>query len=730
MFKKSGVVLNPLKQKRGLTLIVLAALLLELISGIQYYYMHGILSRELEKHAEIEITMKAVVTNSALNLAVNSLEGHIWDIMLNLDHPDSMYSVSERVLRSHPNLLGCGMAFVPDYYPHQGRLFEPYAYWEDGKVKLKQVAVEQHDYTKSPSFMQACYSEKPSWTDAYEDVVTGKRMVTYGRPIRDKRGVLAGVFGLDLSLEWMSDTLNYRHIYPSSFNVLLSENGMLIAGPKKDSDKWPDVEKVISIINNDSTTKSWSRSQKTRTFSFKSFSGDEAYVFFHHFKGNPKWQIAVVCYEDEIYGPLRQMRYRILLLMVIAFSALGYIIYRYFKNVKSLQETELKEARISSELQIAHRIQSKMLPTVYPPFPDRRDVDVYGSLVPAREVGGDMFDFFMRDEKLYFCIGDVSGKGVPAAMVMSVVYALFRSNSAHESNPSRIMRYINEMLCQGNDSNMFVTMFIGVLNMPTGRLCYCNAGHDKPIIINQQVTTLEAKANLPLGVFDDVKYVTEEFFLPDKSMLFLYTDGLTEAMNMNRKLFGLNRVMQHLSADDLSLTPTQLLKRMDEAVRQFCGSAEQSDDLTMMAISYTPRREEFTFEEELVLSNDIKEVTKLNEFVKSVTEQLNIDKELSKKLRLAVEEAMVNVMNYAYPENVKGEILLRAASNGHQVCFIIFDQGQPFDPTEIARADTNLSADDRPIGGLGILLVRELMDSINYEYSDGKNIFTMRKILN
>ena len=720
--------MNIFRQRKGLTLIVLAALFLELISGVQYYYMHEILTNELEEHAEMEITMKTLLMKSNLNMAVNSLDGHLWDIMRNLENPDSIYGVAEWVLRSHKNLLGCGMAFVPHYYPEKGRLYEPYAYWSNGQLKKTQVSSEQHDYTKSNSFLQTCYSDKSSWSDAYVDEVTGKNMVTYGRQIRDKNNTIAGVFALDLSLDWLSDTLNYRHIYPSSFNVLLGEEGKLIAGPKSDIDNWPDVEKLVCIINNDSIDKPWSRSGKTRTFSFKSVSGDDAYVFFHHFDDKPRWQMAVVCYEDEIYGPLRQARVRIMLLMLIGFSALGYIIYRFFKNVKNLQRTQLKQVRINGELQIAHGIQSKMLPTTYPPFPDRTDVDVYGSLVPAREVGGDMFDFFMRDEKLFFCIGDVSGKGVPAAIVMAVIHALFRSSSAHENSPSRIMRQINETVCKGNDTNMFVTMFIGVLNLPTGRLRYCNAGHDKPIIINQEVKTLEAKANLPVGVFDDVRYENEECFLAANSMLFLYTDGLTEAMDMKRKQFRLNRVMHHLSENIQTSTPTQLLERMGEAVRQFCGSAEQSDDLTMMAIRYTPRREEIIFDEELVLSNNVKDVTRLNEFVKSVTEQLNIDKSLSRKMRLAVEEAVVNVMNYAYPEGVTDEIRVKAVSNGRFICFVIIDHGQPFDPTEIAKIDTQLSAEDRPIGGLGILLVRELMDSVNYERIDGKNVFSMRKV--
>ena len=453
-------------------------------------------------------------------------------------------------------------------------------------------------------------------------------------------------------------------------------------------------------------------------------------MFYVNFRGQPHWQIATVYYDHEVYGALRQLRLNMLMVMAVAFAVLGIIIYRFVRNSQRLQQSMLKQERIEGELQVARDIQAKMLPATWPPYPDRKDLDIYGLLEPAREVGGDLFDFFIRDEKLFFCIGDVSGKGVPAAMVMAVTHSLFRSHTVHGNNPAHIMHLLNETLCQGNDTNMFVTMFIGVLNLPTGRLRYCDAGHDKPLMVSEgRVSTLEAKANLPLGVFSDTRYDTEEYIVPAGCTLFLYTDGLTEAKNGSRQQFRLQRVVEQLVGrqGQPQTDATQTVKAMEQAVHDFVGKAEQSDDLTMLAIHYTPQQQQNVLEEQLVITNDVHQVPEMNQFVRAVLERLHIDEALAKKLRLAVEEAVVNVMEYAYAPGVEGTIKLTIAADEKQVRFVITDSGIPFDPTESVKADTTRSAEDRPIGGLGILLVRELMDTINYERIDGMNILTLTK---
>ena len=292
------------------------------------------------------------------------------------------------------------------------------------------------------------------------------------------------------------------------------------------------------------------------------------------------------------------------------------------------------------------------------------------------------------------------------------------------------MQSINEASCQGNESNIFVTLFLGALDLPTGRLRYCCAGHDRPVImVNGQLSVINCNPNLPVGLMDDFKYEMEETTLEAHSTLFLYTDGLTEAMNRERQQFGLERVRSVLerAGGDSS---EELVERMKQEVVMFCRGAEQSDDLTLLAIRYEKATRKLVLEERLQLTNDVRQVKDLNAFVEQVMERLQVRPDMKKKVKLAVEEAVVNVMNYAYPTDMSGGIGIEATADGQWLRFVITDSGVAFDPTEKEKADTTLSAEDRPVGGMGILLVRELMDSINYERADGKNVLTLSKKYN
>ena len=229
-----------------------------------------------------------------------------------------------------------------------------------------------------------------------------------------------------------------------------------------------------------------------------------------------------------------------------------------------------------------------------------------------------------------------------------------------------------------------------------------------------------------MGVFDDFSYEMQEAELASGATIFLYTDGLTEAMNKQHKLFGEDRIMSLLNKAD-TLTSRQLLEMMNSEVHSFVGDMEQSDDLTMLAIRYTPKQFESTFAEELTMKNDVHEVTRFSSFMKSVIERLDIEKSLGRQLRLAVEEAVVNVINYAYPDDTEGDITVKMMSDGETLQCQIIDSGIPFDPTTKEKVDITLSAAERQVGGLGILLVRELMDSINYERKDEQNVLTLTK---
>ena len=288
-------------------------------------------------------------------------------------------------------------------------------------------------------------------------------------------------------------------------------------------------------------------------------------------KGNFKTVLPELKSRDEIHH-LRD-----------SFAQMQQSLTRY---IEDLRNATAQKAAIENELKIAHDIQMSMLPKTFPPYPERDDIDIYGSLTPAKGVGGDLFDFYIRDEKLFFCIGDVSGKGVPASLFMAVTRSLFRNISQHVSEPSHIVNALNQAQSEGNDTNMFVTLFVGVLDLKTGSLRYCNAGHDAPLLMGHDVCLLSCDCNLPIGVMGDFTFEQQEITFERPTTIFLFTDGLNEAENINHAQFGDERIMkmaESLVADG-QLQPTQIIRHMTDAVHTFVGIAEQSDDLTMLAI--------------------------------------------------------------------------------------------------------------------------------------------------
>ncbi len=723
-------------KSRGLLIVAIAAVLVELLSGVQYYHTHQIMEEQLEKRAESELMMKANLIKSTLNSTEDILKNHMWDINRNLSNADSIDDAVQRIVLMNRNLRGGFMAFAPNYYPSKGRLFEPYALRAGDNVVRKQIAGPEHDYTERQYYQEAITAREAMWVDPYVDNKGALTSITsYVMALRDKADSLVGVIGIDISLEWLSDTLDVRHIYPSSFNIVLTEDGDIITLPSDERVNTHTSEHIVKLINDSTVEREDSRSGRSRVIRFVD-NKRKGTVFYANMRGAPHWQIAVVCYDNEVYGDLNKLRLQHLALMAVAFAIMLFIIKYFAHEEKKLNEKSLEQERMGSELRIASNIQQGLMAVNELEIASTENLSVWGTLEPAKLVGGDLYNAFIRDDKLFFCIGDVSGKGVPSALIMAVTHALFRNIATHENNPARIVEQMNEAGCRNNTTNMFTTIFVGVLDLPSGILRFCNAGHEIPVLLSSERTgdgkigrvncrLLDVNPNLPIGLFSDFVYEQQEAKLRKGEALFLYTDGLTESRSQDGKQFGRKRMLQVLS-EIKTLEPRQLVEGMVKTVRKFTATTEQLDDLTMLALYYTPVEESFVLDEELTLLNNVSEVKKLNDFVKDACSRLNIDSALTYKLRLAVEEAVVNVMEYAYPSNTQGEVHIRMHSNGHRLKFIISDTGISFNPTEASVADTTLTAEERPVGGLGILLVRKLMDSINYERIDGKNVLTLR----
>ena len=712
-----------MKSHTSLTVIIAAALLLELTTGVMYYAAQNIIQRTVERLVQREMNAIYLCIRNKLAKVEVTVDNMAWVVNEGLDEPDRMFDITQRMVKNNPSFMGSGVAFVPNYYPNKDKYFEPYAVRRgQDSIQSMQLGSDGVDHTQDDYFHVPVTQEKAHWSEPYFDNDGAKAIITtYGVPVRDSKSRVIGVVYADIALDWLDDVMNEEKAYKSTQRFLVTGNYNLLAG-----EDCPIYRSALEILKADNDKKGYCIVDDE--------NNNKKHVYFTPVGGNTDWMLINVLDDGDVFSKLRRIRLSLLLPLMIGLLFAGFIVYRSSRNLERLRKVNAEKDRIGGELLVASQIQQSMLPHSHILHDD---MSIFGSLVPAREVGGDLYDYFIRDEKLFFCIGDVSGKGAPSAMVMGVIHSLFRAFSAHENNPAHIMQAINEVSCQGNDSNIFVTLFLGVLDLPTGLLRYCDAGHDAPMMIRgegqevsgERVAQIPVLPHLPVGVFDDVKYGIQETKLEPYITLFLYTDGLTEAKNIERKQFGIKRVEEVLAANS-GLHPEQLLESVRMSVHEFVGDAEQSDDLTMLAIRYTPKRFETKLMETLVIKNDVHEVSKFSEFMKKVMESLNVEKSLSRQLRLAVEEAVVNVIDYAYPIGQEGEIEVRMMSDGKTLKTIITDSGVAFDPTAKEKADTTLSAEDRQIGGLGILLVREIMDSVNYERINKQNILTLTKKYN
>ena len=401
------------------------------------------------------------------------------------------------------------------------------------------------------------------------------------------------------------------------------------------------------------------------------------------------------------------------------------------KHIEDLRQTTASQERLQSELVIAHDIQMGMLTTT---FPERDDLELFAQMTPAKEVGGDLYDFIIDKDEVFFIIGDVAGKGVPASLYMAVTRTLFRSLAKNYQNAANIVREMNHAICSSNDSFVFVTAFVGVLDLRTHHLIYCNAAHNAPALMTKEgeCRLLEVEANLPLGVEDNYRYEEQQIDFPEGTALLLYSDGLTEAMYISedghRRLFGEERVLHDIKKNK-NASAIEIIDFLKQHVNVFADGTVQGDDLTLLFLRHgTKQKYNLTAPRRIILKNEMTEVSRLGSFFHSVCREHAIDEDMFKSLNLAIEECVANVINYAYPKGTRGHVEVTAKMEGEVLTLMVKDHGIPFDPTEHEDVDIDAELDDRPIGGLGIFLAKTIMDTMHYERTnDGYNVLTLTK---
>ncbi len=708
----------------GLLLIIVAAATLAATSFIQYYFAEKGLRDEATTRAKSQLKATRNQIMDIVNQTESAVRNSVWIASWCLDYPDSLDRVAKRLVRDNPVVIGSTVAVVPDYYKRRP-LFAPYAFRADsGEFILKSLATEEYDYPSQEWFTEPIKRGEGYWSEPYVDVGGGDvLMTTYSMPVMDKDGKIAAVVTADISLDWLTDLVGKVELYPHAFSVVVSRKGQIMVSPVREFVMTKTVTEAISTMEDTVTLKAiglamMKGEEGEATVVEKGVSNR---VFFAPIE-RTGWSMTVVIPENEVYAKLRKMKVWVRLMQLLGMALLLLILLLAARNQRKLAKINQQKDKMEGELKIARGIQMAMIPKIFPPFPERKDIDMSATIVPAKEVGGDLYDFYIRDEKLFFCVGDVSGKGVPASLVMAVTRSLFRTVSAHEKSPQKIVTTMNESMSETNENNMFVTFFCGVLDMKTGHLRYCNAGHNAPMLLTDKIAPLPVEANLPLGIMEDMQFKEQELDLKYDDAIFLYTDGLTEAENAVHELFGEQRMVESLRGRKDS---EGHLENMKEAVNNFVAGAPQSDDLTMLFIHYLNDNIVPEVERHLVLHNDVQQISQLAQFVDSIAAEKKLDTTTASNINLALEEAVTNVIMYAYPEGKHGLVDIGAILRDDELEFVITDSGKPFDPTAVPEADVTLGVEDRKVGGLGIFLVRKIMDNVRYERGDGKNILLM-----
>ena len=642
MKKIIAYIRRKLSVRVSLWVVFFAAVIFIAALGLLFYQAREAVRQEAFSRATQILDKTSLRVDSILNRVEVASNMTKWLVQRHPDRADSMFVYSRSMLENNPDFYNCSIAFEPDYFNDKGRYFSAYSKFVSDTIRTIQGGSDHYQYFFVDWYLMPKLLNRPCWTEPYFDLDvatnTSEMVTSYCQTINDKQGQVIGVINTSLSLNWLSNTISAIKPYPNSYSIMIGRGGTYFVHPDTTKITRQTIfTQTIEQPDTAITALGYAMQHGEEGVKHMMVDGSDCYVFYKPL-GQTGCSMAIVCPESDIFSGFDRLRRTIMAIVTIGLLLMLYFFIRIItrelkplrrladeaeniasgqfdavlpdfqrideigqlshsfgnmqqslvKYIDELKTTTAEKASIESDLRIASGIQMGMLPEKFPTREDRDDVQLYASLTPAKEVGGDLFDFYFRDEKLYFCIGDVSGKGVPASLFMAVTRSTFRTVSAHESMPDRIVTIMNKTIADMNKNHMFVTLFVGVLDLPTGLLHYCNAGHDAPLLVGAGVGELPCDSNIPVGFRPKWQFSLQEAQIYSGTTIFLFTDGLTEAMDANKAQFKMERVTEvaTLALDNRQQEPHQLITRMTEAVHQFVGDAEQSDDLTMMGIQY------------------------------------------------------------------------------------------------------------------------------------------------
>lgn len=574
--------------------------------------------------------------NLSLREVEAGAENMIWVVKDLQGDPKAVAEVPRYLVEYNPPIIGSTVAFEPWFYESEGYWYAPYSYNDEqtGEIKSFQMGNEDYDYFNMEWYREPRRKAENRWSDPYFDEGGGEQMMaTYSIPIWNENMEVYAILTADISLKRFSERVAAVRPYENSLAFLLGRNGAFICHP--DSTRL--LNQTIFSEAEELGSEALAETGK------KMLAGESGYAEYmgpdglrHYISYSPVsngWSVALAFPYTNVFARLRRVQgvllffglLNLLLLYIVIrkvvtrltqpitlftytamsigkgnfkvhipevrtkdelkrlHDSLEYMLRSFKDYISELRSSTASNERYESELHIASTIQRQMLPA---DFSNPEGVDIHAMLSPAREVGGDLYDFSIRNRTVYFAVGDVSGKGVPAALYMAITRAAFRFSAGLGIGPDGILSRINDVFSEGNESAMFVTLFMGKLHLDTGELDWCNGGHNPIVLVHPdgKAEYLSAKPNLAAGLMPGFPYEKESRILEKGTRIIVYTDGVTEAERADLSQFGEQRLLDFAESVDSGASSQQLCEQLFAAVQDFTAGNPQNDDITVLSL--------------------------------------------------------------------------------------------------------------------------------------------------
>jgi len=637
MDKRFSYIHRKLSVRVSLWVVMFAAVIFIAALGFLFYQSREAVRQEAISRATQILDKTSLRVEGILNRVEVATGMTDWLVQRHPDKADSMFVYSRGMLLNNPDFYNCSIAFEPYYFKDKGLYFSAYSKHNGDSIRTIQGGSENYQYFFADWYLMPTLLGHACWTEPYMDydapTNTSEMVTSYCQAIKASDGSFIGVINTSLSLNWLSQTISAVKPYPNSYSIMIGRGGTYFVHP--DSTKITRQTIFTQTLENpDTAMASLGHAMQRGEEGVREMhiNGEHCYVFYKPL-GKTGCSMAIVCPESDIFGGFDRLRRTVMAIVCVGLLLMLYFFIRIItrelsplrrlareaetiasgqfdtqlpnfertdeigqlsqsfgnmqqslvRYIEELKDTTAQKASIESELNVANSIQMSMLPNV---FPDREGLDMYASMTPAKEVGGDLYGYLLKDDNLYFCLGDVSGKGVPASLFMAQVTRLFRTLANQQLSPSDICTHMNDALSgDENPTNMFVTLFVGMVDLTSGHLSFCNAGHNPPVIGGGEHhgDFLEMKPNFPIGVLPGLEFEGEEIESIKGRALFIYTDGLNEAENREHEQFGDERLLDILRNTHFD-TARQVIETLAAEVEKHREGADPNDDLTMMCL--------------------------------------------------------------------------------------------------------------------------------------------------